>query len=381
MKNTNKIYLLVCILVVFGISKITFLNQRFVGNTNDYILMFFWILLCFLSLIILKYPKDNALYKKNADRMVVISLMVTLLVSYLLGFFVGFGKNGYYASPNFLIRSLAIVSFIKISKEVIRYVVAKNSFLNKKPIIILTIMYIIFEIAIAYRKPIDPEHWFYFISITVLPCIASELLCSYLVYNFGLETSLLYILPYSLYTYLLPYLPSLGDYVNSVIFIILPFMIYFLTIKIVRYQNKEKVSLNQKTKNLFIIPLVAFLSVLVVLVSGVMRYRLIAIASDSMNPVFYRGDGVIYKNIRFVDKVEVGDIIAFNNSGRIVTHRVLAIINEPDRTVYKTKGDNNQIQDDFDVDSSDTIGVIQYVVKYVGYPTLWFNENIRRIIR
>ena len=84
MKNTNKIYLLVCILVVFGISKITFLNQRFVGNTNDYILMFFWILLCFLSLIILKYPKDNALYKKNADRMVVISLMVTLLVKMVI---------------------------------------------------------------------------------------------------------------------------------------------------------------------------------------------------------------------------------------------------------------------------------------------------------
>ena len=98
-----------------------------------------------------------------------------------------------------------------------------------------------------------------------------------------------------------------------------------------------------------------------------------------MNPVFYRGDGIIYKNIRYVDKIEVGDIIAFQNSGRIITHRVLGIIKDPDGIIYKTKGDSNNSLDNYDVNEKDVIGKVQYVVKYIGFPTVWFSENIKKI--
>jgi signal peptidase I len=67
------------------------------------------------------------------------------------------------------------------------------------------------------------------------------------------------------------------------------------------------------------------------------------------------------------------------NSGKIITHRVLAIIESPDGKIYKTKGDNNPTYDSFDVEEKDGIGVVKYVIKYVGFPTVWFNENIKRI--
>ncbi len=379
MKNTNKIYILVSLLGVFYLIYFMVLDKKLTSATSNIILTVFWILLCFLSLIMLKYPKDNSLYKRNANKMVIISIMATLLVSYLLGFFVGFGRNGYITSFSFLFKSMTPVLLIKICREVIRYVTAKNSTFKKLPIVIITILFIIIEIISAYIPLIDAEHAFYFICITVLPCIAENILCSYLAYNFGLDTTLLYVVPYTIYPFVLPYIPALGNYINSVLFILLPFMLYMLTIKIVRYQNKEKVSLKQSTKNLFTIPIIVFLATLAILVSGFLRYKLIAIATDSMNPVFYRGDGIIYENIKYVDRVEVGDILVFMNSGKIITHRVLGIIESPDGKIYKTKGDNNPTYDSFDVEEKDGIGVVKYVVKYVGFPTVWFNENIKRI--
>ncbi len=381
MKNTNKIYILISLIVGFSILKFLVLDNKYTVTISSYILTAFWVLLCFLSLIMLKYPKDSALYKKNADRMVVISLLATILSTYLLGFFVGFTKNGYLTSFNVFFTYFTTTLFIKICREVIRYSVAKNSTYKLKPLIIFTAAVIFFELLIAYKNTslLNGELIFYFVSITVLPCIAENLLCSYLAYNFGIETVLLYALPYNLYGYVLPFIPELGNFINSVVFIMLPFIIYMLTIKIVRYQNKEKVSLKQNTRNLFAIPIIAFLSVLAILVSGLLRYRLIAIASDSMNPVFYRGDGIIYKNIRFVDKVEVGDVIAFKNSGMIITHRVLGIVESPEKRIYKTKGDNNNVYDDYDVEDKDVIGVVKYVIKYIGFPTVWFSENIKKI--
>ncbi len=380
MKNTNKIYVLVSLLIVFGIVKFVILDSKLTTTISSFILMVFWILLCFLSLIILKYPKDGSLFKKNANKMVVILIMSTLLVTYLLGFFVGFVKNGYTTNIGFLLKSITPVIFIKISREAVRYIIAKNSSYKRLPIIVFTIVITLFEISCAYTPIINAEYGFYFASITVLPCIAENLLCSYLAYNFGLDTTLLYVLPYSLYVYLLPYLPELGNYVKSVVFIMLPFLVYLFTIRIVRYQNKEKVSLNQKTRNLFVIPIITFLAVLAILVSGLLRYKLIAIASDSMSPVFSRGDGIIYENIKYIENVEVGDILVFYNSGRIITHRVLGIVDSPNGRIYKTKGDNNNVKDDFDVKEKDSIGVVKYVIKYVGFPTVWFSENIKRIM-
>lgn len=383
MKNTNKIYVLVTLLIIFSIVKFVILDSKFTATISSYILMVFWILLCFLSLIMLKYPKDSSLYKKNANKMVVILLMATLLVTYLLGFFVGFVKNGYITSINLFLKSVIPLLFIKVSREVIRYIVAKNSTYKKLPIIITTVVFILFEVLSSYftLTYIDGEQLFYFISITVLPCIAENLICSYLVYNFGLDTSLLYVLPYSLYSFIIPYLPALGNYINSVVYITLPFLIYMFTIRIVRYQNKEKININQKTRNLFVIPIIVFLAVLAVLVSGLLRYKLIAIASDSMNPVFYRGDGIIYENIKYIEEIEVGDILVFQNSGRIITHRVMGIVDTPEGRIYKTKGDSNNAMDNFDVYERDSIGVVRYVIKFVGYPTVWFSENIKRIIR
>ena len=93
-----------------------------------------------------------------------------------------------------------------------------------------------------------------------------------------------------------------------------------------------------------------------------------------MNPIYYRGDAVIYEK-KEATEVKEGDILVFKKRNATITHRVVKIIDKGNTLAFQTKGDNN---DDLDLDvvnSSEVLGTVKYVVKYLGYPTLWFNDT------
>ena len=72
----------------------------------------------------------------------------------------------------------------------------------------------------------DPKKLFIVTSITIVPIIASEIMYSYLSYNVGFLTTIICKLIFSLYTYIVPFTPDLGDYLQSVFGIVIPFIIY-----------------------------------------------------------------------------------------------------------------------------------------------------------
>lgn len=378
MKNTTKTYVLSSILLLFGILKVLVLDKVLDATTSNNIIIIFWILLSISSLLILKFPKEKSYYNKMSLKIITILLLFTLLVAYLIGFFTGFVKNSYSFTIINIIKNTLPVIIIIISKEIIRYIVAKNSELNKRPIILFTIVTIIFEIAINIPNFSNFETVFMFICTTVIPVIANEILCSYLTYNFGMSSSLLYSIPLNIYIYLLPIIPLLGDYITSVMFIFLPYMIYVFDSRVAKYNSKENSISNKKTFTyMFTIVILIFLVAIVILVTGIFKYKMIAIASDSMNPVFKRGDAVIYLKVNNINDVEVNDILVFEKNNIIVTHRIKSISEENGKLIIKTKGDNNENVDAFDVYEDDILGVIKYVISYIGYPTVWLNENFR----
>lgn len=83
---------------------------------------------------------------------------------------------------------------------------------------------------------------------------------------------------------------------------------------------------------------------MIVLVSGVFRYQILAIASNSMNDTFNRGDAVIIKKLKVddINNIKVGDIIAFKKDKVLVVHRVIEKTkDENNEIIFKTKGDSN----------------------------------------
>ena len=59
-----------------------------------------------------------------------------------------------------------------------------------------------------------------------------------------------------------------------------------------------------------------------------------------------------------------------------VTHRVVEIKEENKKRIYQTKGDNNIDIDKFVVHEEDIVGIVRLRLKYVGLPTIWFQEII-----
>jgi signal peptidase len=70
---------------------------------------------------------------------------------------------------------------------------------------------------------------------------------------------------------------------------------------------------------------------------------IMAVVSNSMVPVFYRGDLIVVKGLDCQD-IESGDIIVYNNPIRQIpiVHRVVEITRDSQGTLrFITKGDNN----------------------------------------
>ena len=72
--------------------------------------------------------------------------------------------------------------------------------------------------------------------------------------------------------------------------------------------------------------------------------KMYVIISGSMKPELEIGDIVIVKETNNYDLQE-GDIISFRQGQSIVTHRISEVLITDNKIRYKTKGDNNNIED------------------------------------
>ena len=109
---------------------------------------------------------------------------------------------------------------------------------------------------------------------------------------------------------------------------------------------------------------------------GLFKYEPIAILSNSMHPVYNRGDAIIYEKLSDTDlkKIEKNSIILYRIDNQSVAHRVVNVIQENGSVKYQTKGDNNNAPDMDLVDPSQIQGVYVFHIKYIGYPSVWLND-------
>ena len=78
-------------------------------------------------------------------------------------------------------------------------------------------------------------------------------------------------------------------------------------------------------------------------------YWPIIVVTGSMEPTIQVNSISICQTVT-IDELEVGDIVAFNYSNELITHRVIEkVTNESGETVIHTKGDNNASADTIDI--------------------------------
>ena len=79
-------------------------------------------------------------------------------------------------------------------------------------------------------------------------------------------------------------------------------------------------------------------------IPDIFGYKNFVIISRSMEPTIHKEDVIFVKKVS-QDEIKENDIIAFKDGNSITTHRIISIIEKDGTKKYKTKGDNNNIED------------------------------------
>ena len=339
----------------------------------------FFVLLALYMIIRFGFMKDNNYLKRTVSKMVVSCILVYSITIYLLGLLLGFNKTPFSLSFDYFLKVLLLESVVIVAREIIRYIIARNTQHKRMPLVIYTILLIILSVIVEINgyNLRDNEQVFVFITTVVLPSISMQALCSYLTYKVSYVPALICVLFMSLYQYVLPIIPNLGNYLYSLMSTAFPYLIYYIVSKLISYKDKVEIYRDKIVRRLILIPILIVTIVLTMLVSGLFSHTMVAIGSNSMVPIYEKGDAVIYKKID-PRKLQAGEIIAFEKSNRIITHRIVKIIKTKDSFKITTKGDANNAPDVWTVSEEEVLGVVKYRIKYVGYPTLWFNDIYSR---
>lgn len=380
-KNVGVIYALEIAILLFIIIYKTVVLVSFKGYSTIIEAIFF-VALAIIGILLTKFPKDKSYYMSNTIRIIIISLLAHVISIYLLGLIVGFSKMPFSHTPIAILYTIVPVLLVIIGKEVIRYLVCKHSNGKLNPVIFITILYIVLDIIIeiSYSSIKDFNDLFVVVCANILPLISEELLYSYLTYKVGLKATLIYRIPVELFVYLVPFYPTLGNYFTALLGIITPFIVYKFTSNAIIHAEKKDKYIVTSTAKLITIPLAIVLAIVIVLVSGIFRYKLVAIGSNSMLPVYGRGDAVLVDQSKkdAIEEIRVGDILVFEINGTIVTHRVTGISFSNGHYVFTTKGDNNEKNDNFITQDTQVRGVVVRFVKYIGYPTILLQEALTK---
>ena len=371
-KNLKLIYIVELALFFLILILCSTLNVM-ANNYRNYLVITFLLLLIIPCYYIFGMPKDNNYNKNSGIRTIIMFIMIFGIVGYLLGIFLGFNR-GYSITFSTIFNGIIPIILLTIIIEILRFIVLKKAFYNKIAIVIFSMLSSLIYI-LLYLSDIDSSYEiFVFFSTIIIPYIAIESLCSYLSVNIGFLPCIVFKLIIFLYPYIIPIVPNYGDYIKSVLDILLCFSIFVTINKGLLEFDKSKKRVNRFNFNVFTIPLIIVLLLMIVFTSGIFKYQLVAIASNSMNPIYYRGDALMIEKCNIKD-IKVGDVLVFKSEKRIITHRVIKIYKENDKIKFITKGDNNKTRDVLISDDSNYIGKGIFVLKYIGYPTVWLNEK------
>ncbi|MDO4996905.1 MAG: signal peptidase I [Bacilli bacterium] len=343
----------------------------------EYITSAFSAFIVFLSYLFFGYQKDKPTeLKKTIITIEIVVLLAFFSIYYGSGLFLGYLESPYALNLTSIIGNILPLLITLTCIELFRYIVINSDRDNKIIRIILLISICIFEITVMVtgQDLSSYEGLFKAASQIIIPIIAKNYTFTYLDRYVGLKPSLLFRLIIDMYIYLVPIIPDIGDYFNSVVKIGLPMLLLVFTYRAiddaingVEYDFKK----NMLRKN--DIPVIVLLLIISCLISGKFNYFLIGIGSDSMSPAIHKGDAVLiskHKN----NVLKKGEIIAYRSNGIVIIHRIVQVEKKKNKYYYIVQGDANNTPDNELLPHKEVIGVVKLKIPVIGYPSVILSE-------
>lgn len=92
-----------------------------------------------------------------------------------------------------------------------------------------------------------------------------------------------------------------------------------------------------------------------------------------MTGTINKGDAIIYD--RYVENEDInGKVIVFRKENRLIVHRVMRQYIVEGKAIYQTKGDHNESMDNWVVDTSEIVGVVECRIPLIAWPSVLLGE-------
>ncbi len=368
--DKRKLYILSSVLVP------AFLLVCFIGNAVTRRLTLTAVAIAALIAVFLLIQKRSALSIHKKQLLWVLSTFAALgiMFLYLLGL-----RFGYYrVSVNGETLLYKVFPFIAV---IITSELAREKLLMQKDRtanVLSFCAFVICEIAMLYeRVPFETFSLFRtFISGTVFPSIASGILYHYISGRFGALPVIAYRLIITLYRVLIPIYPLVPASLLSFFKILFPILALFFIGAL--YERKKKSFSRKKSRVQTVVTafFILFMTGVMMLISCQFRYGLLVVASESMTGSIEKGDAIIYEEYDS-QVIKEGQVIVFNKNNSIYIHRVSKIEKINGEVRYTTKGDANDADDTGFITDANVIGLTDFTINYIGFPTIWVREIFR----
>lgn len=379
-KFNKKIIPIYCLLIIYIVFS-TFYGYRNYANIMINIINPLFYIITFIILLFLSNSdnKQRVKAKTNKYQLLFIIVIAYLIIYVFSGLFLGYVKSIYSHSLLGIIKNIWNYIIPIVFIELIRNIVIRNSGNNKLIFILISLLFTLIDIDLFNIINITNKTEIFKLTFsTIIPTVVENFTLTYITMTSGYIANLIYLLPQELTNIILPIFPDLDWYFSSLFGILLP-TICFIVIKYLddRIEAIKPKSRLKKEKPIRLIIFISPLILFALFVAGIFKYKPTAIVSNSMYPIYQRGDVVIIEkvNTKNIKKLKKYDIIEYKLDNIIVAHRIIYIEKHNDGTVlYITKGDNNNIVDKEKVTQKQVNGIVKFKVPKVGYPSVWLND-------
>jgi signal peptidase I len=295
------------------------------------------------------------------------------------GFIDGFGKSPYSHSIKGIILNMLFVGSALIARELIRSYIVNSLTKSENYVIFIVISLFMAVTNISINSFLSlkgTQGIIIFAAKTFAPEFSKNLLATYLVFLGGWVPAAVYLGIIEAANWLSPILPNLKWITTGVIGVLCPmFSFMWLQNMDVLGAIKKGFKAREKEDIFGWIATVAISIGVIWFALGVFPIYPSVVATGSMEPMIKPGDVILVK--KNIDKVALkeGDIIQFRSENILISHRIIENVEENGEKGYRTKGDNNSVQDGELVMPEQVKGVVVKVVPKVGWPTLLLKSS------
>ncbi|HPF83212.1 MAG TPA: signal peptidase I [Bacilli bacterium] len=354
-----------------------FIFNIFEANNLNY--FFLWLLIDIILFLVIGFEKDKNLYKVDVSQMIFVYSFVYFILVWSIGLILGYTKNPYSLTITNIINNTFILLAIILVQELFRFNIIRKCSQSKIVIFSLNMLLAFISIVInlnnySFTTALDAFETF---GLLIIPNIIESYVLTFMTIKSGYRPAILYRIIFEiLLVYIVPITPDLGVYIESILKIIFPTFV-FLKLNNTFADDKKvsfrRTSMFRTTLNILSGVTLAFI---IVIVSGIFKYQMIAVGSNSMYPLIKKNDAILIEKTEQYDKINIGDILVYKHEREVILHRIVKITKKDNKFIYNTKGDNNNTVDKWDISEKDVIGTVKMVAPYIGYPSVWLSEVI-----